>query len=173
MSTAVAYENGPIPIGSGQTISQPYIAAPMAQSLKLQGDERVLEINTGSGYQTALLAELADEVFTVERVEKLSQSAQRTLSQLIYANVSFKVGDDSLGWSEKALFGAILVTAAASTISVKLTEQLGEEGRIVTPVDSPQGQRLICLTAKEKTVNQEDMGGCIFVALIGSHGYQA
>jgi len=167
-----AYEDGPIPIGSGQTISQPYIVALMTQSLQLKGDERVLEIGTGSGYQTALLAELAEEVYTVERVDELSQKARKILSDLDYTNILYRVGDGSYGWPEKAPFDAILVTAAAPAISSQLVEQLGEGGIMVIPVGSLKSQRLTRLTREDGSIHQEDLGGCVFVPLIGNHGYQ-
>ena len=131
---ALAYADEPLPIGEGQTISQPYIVAYMTEALELEGDERVLEIGTGSGYQTAVLAELVSEVWTVEIVESLALRARRTLEGLGYRNIRYKVGDGSLGWPEGAPFDAVIVTAAAARIPDSLQDQLGAGGRMVVPV---------------------------------------
>lgn len=131
---ALAYADEPLPIGEGQTISQPYIVAYMTEALELEGDERVLEIGTGSGYQTAVLAELVSEVWTVEIVESLALRARRTLEGLGYRNIRYKVGDGSLGWPGGAPFDAVVVTAAAARIPDSLQDQLGAGGRMVVPV---------------------------------------
>jgi protein-L-isoaspartate(D-aspartate) O-methyltransferase len=131
---AGAYADEPLPIGEGQTISQPFIVAYMTEALGLRGGERVLEVGTGSGYQTAVLAELAGEVFTIELVETLSLRARATLGELGYGNIQFRVGDGAAGWPEEAPFDAVLVTAAAARVPRRLEEQLGPEGVMVVPV---------------------------------------
>ncbi len=131
-----AYDDEPLPIGEEQTISQPYIVAYMTEALKLEGLERVLEIGTGSGYQTAVLAELAREVYTVELVAGLSERAQSLLARLGYDNIRFRVGDGTFGWAEFAPFDAVMVTAAAAAVPKKLRDQLGESGRMIIPVGS-------------------------------------
>lgn len=129
-----AYSDEPLPIGAGQTISQPYIVAYMTEQVQLQGTERVLEIGTGSGYQAAILAELADSVFTIEIIPELSLQAQQVLKNLGYSNIEFKVGNGYYGWPEKAQFDAIIVTAAPQEIPEPLVEQLKEGGRMIIPV---------------------------------------
>lgn len=168
-----AYENHPIPIGFGQTISQPYIIAKMTETLALKPDHRVLEIGTGSGYQTAILARLAREVFTIERIEALSDQARRILQELGYANVHFRVGDGTLGWPEYAPFDRILVTAAGPQVPPSLAEQLAEGGRLVIPVQSPtaQHQGLYAYTKTEDQLEPLYLGGCRFVPLIGKEGW--
>jgi len=131
---ALAYADEPLPIGGGQTISQPYIVAYMTEALEIEGPERVLEIGTGSGYQTAVLAELAREVWTVEIVEDLAERARATLEALGYGNIRFRVGDGSLGWPEEAPFDAVIVTAAAARVPETLKGQLAPGGRMVVPV---------------------------------------
>ena len=139
---ADAYEDHPLPIGEGQTISQPYIVAAMLEHLSLRPTDRVLEVGTGSGYVTALLSVLCAEVFSVERHAPLAAAAEATLRRLGYSNVSLKVADGSLGWSEHAPFDAILVSAAAAEVPVPLFEQLREGGRMMIPVGSPESQEL-------------------------------
>jgi protein-L-isoaspartate(D-aspartate) O-methyltransferase len=131
---AISYADEPLPIGEGQTISQPYIVAYMTEALELRGGERVLEVGTGSGYQTAVLAEIAGEVCTVEIVESLAARARAVLESLGYGNIRFRIGDGSKGWPEAAPFDAVIVTAAAALMPPALTEQLGPEGRMVVPV---------------------------------------
>ncbi|MCM8800265.1 MAG: protein-L-isoaspartate(D-aspartate) O-methyltransferase [Candidatus Omnitrophica bacterium] len=131
---AFSYDDGPLPIGEGQTISQPYIVALMTELLELKGDEKVLEIGTGSGYQAAILAELAKEVYTIEIIEVLAEKAKKVLKELGYKNIYVRVGDGYLGWPEKAPFDAIIVTCAPSQIPKALIEQLKEGGRLVIPV---------------------------------------
>ncbi|HFE63463.1 MAG TPA: protein-L-isoaspartate(D-aspartate) O-methyltransferase [Caldithrix sp.] len=133
-SRTKAYFDEPLPIGFGQTISQPYIVAYMTEQLELTGDERVLEIGTGSGYQAAVLAELADSVFTIEIVPELSQQAQQVLDRLGYRNIQFKIGDGYQGWEEKSPFDAIIVTAAPEEIPQPLIDQLKVGGRLIIPV---------------------------------------
>jgi protein-L-isoaspartate(D-aspartate) O-methyltransferase len=137
-----AYGDYPVPIGSDQTLSQPYIVALMTEALELRGDERVLEVGSGSGYQTAILAELAREVFTVEVLPELSERARETLARLGYRNVFFRVGDGREGWPEEAPFDGILVAAAPISVPPKLREQLSESGRLVLPVGSSWEQEL-------------------------------
>lgn len=129
-----AYNDEPLPIGSGQTISQPYIVAYMTEKLGLKGDERVLEVGTGSGYQAAILAELTDSVFTIEIIPELSKTAQKTLRRLDYHNIQFKIGNGYYGWAEKSPFDAIIVTAAPENIPETLIEQLRIGGKMIIPV---------------------------------------
>jgi protein-L-isoaspartate(D-aspartate) O-methyltransferase len=129
-----AYRDEPLPIGSGQTISQPYIVAYMTEQLDLEGDERVLEIGTGSGYQAAILAELSDSVFTIEIIPELSEKARQVVESLGYRNVQFKVGDGYQGWPEKAPFDAVIVTAAPDHVPQPLLDQMGTDGRMMIPV---------------------------------------
>jgi len=131
-----AYNDNPLPIGDNQTISQPYIVALMTEALELRGREKVLEIGTGSGYQTAILAELADQVFSIERIAFLASKARRVLDQLKYFNVAIRVGDGTYGWREESPFDAILIAAGAPDIPKKLLEQLKIGGRLVIPVGS-------------------------------------
>lgn len=168
-----AYENHPLPIGFGQTISQPYIIAKMTETLSVSKDCRVLEIGTGSGYQTAILARLARQVFTIERIAELSERARRTLADLGYTNVDFRVADGTLGWPEQAPFDRILVTAAGPQVPPSLREQLAESGRLVIPVQpSPsKHQGLFVFTKKEGELEPLYLGGCRFVPLIGKQGY--
>lgn len=167
-----AYEDRPLPIGHGQTISQPYIVALSTQALALEPGDRVLEIGTGSGYQTAVLAELAGEVFTVERVPELSRQAQRRLARLGYRNVRFKVGDGTKGWPEEAPFSAILVTAAAPQVPKSLVEQLEEGGRLVIPLGGRTSQDLWLLVKRKGRLEREYLCPCTFVPLIGEEGWQ-
>jgi protein-L-isoaspartate(D-aspartate) O-methyltransferase len=167
-----AYEDCPLPIAEGQTISQPYMVAVMTAALCLQGGERVLEIGTGSGYQAAVLAELAGQVYSIERIPILADRAQRTLGRLGYDNVTIRVGDGSAGWPEAAPFDAIVVTAGAPSVPTPLVEQLQIGGRLVIPVGSPHAQTLRRVVRKEQGVDQEELVGCIFVRLVGEHGWQ-
>lgn len=167
-----AYEDCPLPIAEGQTISQPYMVAVMTAALCLQGGERVLEIGTGSGYQAAVLAELAGQVYSIERIPALADRAQRTLGRLGYDNVTIRVGDGSAGWPEAAPFDAIVVTAGAPSVPTPLVEQLQIGGRLVIPVGSPHAQTLRRVVRKEQGVDQEELVGCIFVRLVGEHGWQ-
>ncbi|MFA5118171.1 MAG: protein-L-isoaspartate(D-aspartate) O-methyltransferase [Candidatus Omnitrophota bacterium] len=167
---ASAYADFPISIGEGQTISQPYIVAVMTQSLDLSGAEKVLEIGTGSGYQTAILAELAKEVFTIERLQKLSSHAASTLAEMGYKNIHFLAGDGTLGWQEEAPFDRIIITAASPQIPLPLTEQLIESGKLVLPL-GPQGSQMLTLVKKENhKLESTYICGCIFVPLIGKFG---
>ena len=169
---ASAYEDRPLPIGEGQTISQPYMVAVMTQSLGLKGEERVLEIGTGSGYQTALLAELANAVFTIERIQALIHRAEEILQKLGYENVFFLRGDGTEGWPEKAPFDGIMVTAGAPEIPQTLTSQLAEGGRLVIPVGPRYSQTLYIVTRKGNQFTEEEVTGCVFVPLVGAHGWK-
>jgi len=169
---AQAYEDYPLPIGHGQTISQPYMVAVMTELLELDGDEKVLEIGTGSGYQAAVLAELAKEVYTVERIPELLQRAMETINELGYTNVHFKLADGTLGWPEHAPFDRIIVTAAAPHIPQPLLDQLAAGGIIVIPVGGRYLQTLTKVRKHEDgTVSAEELFGCAFVPLIGEFGY--
>ncbi len=170
-----AYNDNPLPIGEKQTISQPYIVALMTEALELTGRERVLEIGTGSGYQTAILAKLADRVFSVERVAVLAARARKILDQLNCYNVAIRVGDGSYGWKEEAPFDAIITTAAVPQIPRYLVDQLVPGGRLVVPVGSRDIQTLYKLTRPAENpdeIKKEDLGGCRFVSLIGESGWK-
>jgi protein-L-isoaspartate(D-aspartate) O-methyltransferase len=167
-----AYEDRPLPIGEGQTISQPFMVAIMTQSLRLQGSERVLEIGTGSGYQTAVLARMAQSVYTMERLPELIQHAQETLTGLGYRNISFRIGDGSKGWLEEAPFDGILVTAGAPETPRVLKEQLAEGGRLLIPIGPRYSQTLYRITRNGDQFTEEDITGCVFVPLVGDFGWQ-
>lgn len=167
---SVAYDDNPLPIGEGQTISQPYIVALVSESLKLVGNERVLEIGAGSGYQAAILAELTEEVYSVERIATLAQGAERILRKLGYGNVSIKCADGSLGWKDFSPYLSIVVAAAAPEIPEPLIEQLGQGGRIVAPLGGNFSQVLTLLEKKKDKVSQSPICGCAFVPLIGKYG---
>ncbi len=170
-----AYNDNPLPIGENQTISQPYMVALMTAALGLKGPEKVLEIGTGSGYQTAVLAELADQVFSIERIAYLASRARKVLDALNYFNVAIRVGDGSYGWKEESPFYGIIVTAGAPEIPKILLEQLGIGGRLVIPVGDRYSQELMRITRTSKDmkdVNVEDLGACRFVDLIGEHGWK-
>ncbi len=168
-----AYEDHPAPIGEGQTISQPYIVAEMTQALGLAETDRVLEIGTGSGYQTAILAELCSKVYTVERLPGLHAAAVRILAGLGYENVAARCGDGTLGWPEEAPFDAVLVTAGAPVTPPALLAQLALGGRMVIPVGDQHIQSLTRLVRTERGVRSYDLGGCRFVPLLGEQGWKA
>lgn len=170
-----AYYDSPLPIGDHQTISQPYIVALMTQALELKGKERVLEIGTGSGYQTAVLASLADRVFSVERIAALAAGARRILDRLNFYNVAIRVGDGSYGWSDESPFDAIITTAASPDIPQYLLDQLVPGGRMVVPAGGREMQTLYKLTRSKdnpQEIIQENLGGCRFVSLIGESGWK-
>ncbi len=167
-----AYGDFPLPIGEGQTISQPYIVALMTEALELKGKERVLEIGTGSGYQTAILAELAAWVYTIERYASLQNKAREILFELGYKNISFKIGDGTLGWPEAAPFDAIIVTAAAPQIPPPLIEQLAEGGRIVIPVGDEFSQMLVKGVKKGGILHTKNLEPVRFVKLVGEYGFK-
>lgn len=164
----LAYTDQPLSIGQGQTISQPYIVALMTQLLELKGQEKVLEIGTGSGYQAAILSCLVREAYSIERHPRLLEKAKKVFEKLGIKNIQTKVGDGSKGWKEKAPFEAIIVTAAAKKVPEALTEQLAEGGKLVIPTDKRywQVQELIRLTKKGKKLKKESFGGCAFVPLV-------
>jgi protein-L-isoaspartate(D-aspartate) O-methyltransferase len=166
-----AYEDHPLPIGSGQTVSQPYIVAFMLEALALDGSETVLEVGTGSGYLTALLAELARQVYSVERIESLARAADGMLQRLGYGNASLMVGDGSLGLVEYAPFDGIVVSAAAPIIPQPLLEQLVDGGRMVIPVGPAHAQELKLVRKQGGRVTVANLEGCRFVPLIGQQGY--
>ena len=163
-----AYENRPLPIGYGQTISQPLIVALMTQALGLVGDEKVLEVGTGSGYQAALLSHLAGEVFSVERVAQLAQRAQRTLAELGFTNVRVQVADEALGWPEEAPYHGIIVTAGAPRVPQELLKQLATGGRMVIPVGSRDLQELVRVVESPEGPVLTNLGPCRFVPLMGA-----
>ncbi len=163
----LAYEDHPLPIEHDQTISQPYIVALMTEALELKGDEKVLDIGTGSGYQTAILAELAGHVYTIERFEKLSRSASIMLDELGYDNVTYRIGDGTKGWPEEAPFDGILAAAASEKIPPALLEQLAPGGKLVIPVGDMGGQELLVISKDSRgNINRESLGGCRFLPLV-------
>ena len=166
-----AYNDCPLPVGEGQTISQPYMVALMTESLNLRGGEKVLEIGTGSGYQVALLAEIAEEVYTVERFEALSGRAEEVLRSLGYTNVHFKVGDGSEGWVEFSPYDGIIVTAGSPGVPRPLKEQLSEGGRLVIPAGSYYSQSLLVIRKSGGRFSEKDVCGCVFVPMIGKYGW--
>lgn len=167
-----AYSDSPVPIGQNQTISQPYIQALMTQHLALTGSEKVLEIGTGSGYQTALLAQLCREVYTLERWDQLSSTARKLLDSLHIDNVHYLVGDGSKGYSQAAPFDAILVTAACPQVPDPLIEQLDENGRLVVPVGSLHTQDLILLKRVSGRTIRQTICSCRFVPLLGEYAFE-
>ncbi len=167
----LAYCDGPLPIGNGQTISQPYIVALMTELLELTGQERVLELGTGSGYQAAILSLLAREVYSVERHAALAQQAEKVLAQLGYDNVVVSVGDGTLGWPEHSPYEAIIVTAAAPDVPQPLTEQLADGGRLVAPVGSRWSQVLVKVKRQGETLARERLTAVAFVPLVGKYGW--
>jgi len=167
-----AYNDHPLPIGHNQTISQPYIVALMTEALKLTGKEMTLEIGTGSGYQTAILAELSVRVCTIERVRPLMVKARTVLAELGYNNILFKAFDGTLGWKEYEPYDAIIITAGAPKIPQPLLDQLADGGRLIVPVGNRFSQELIKGTRKKGNIIQKNLGGCRFVSLIGVHGWK-
>jgi protein-L-isoaspartate(D-aspartate) O-methyltransferase len=167
-----AYNDYPLPIGEKQTISQPFMVALMTQALELKGDERVLEIGTGSGYQAAILAELTEWVYSIERIRSLANRARRILYELHYYNVEIGITDGTQGWKEKAPFQAITVTAGSPDVPQPLLDQLTMGGRLVVPVGDAFSQTLVRVIRTKKGFKREDMGGCHFVRLIGEYGWQ-
>lgn len=167
-----AYADGSLPIGHKQTISQPYMVAAMSAALELQGQERVLEIGTGSGYQTAILAMLAKRVYSVERIAALAARARKTLDQLQISNVNIKIADGTLGWKDQAPFDGILVAAGAPDVPQEYLAQLAVGGKLVLPVGGFNQQSLIRITRLgEDQFRREELMGCRFVPLIGEAGW--
>ena len=167
----LSYGDSSLPIGHDQTISQPLMVATMTEALGLLGGERVLEIGTGSGYQTAVLAEIAERVFSVERIAPLYRRARSLLEQLGYHRVVLRHGDGTLGWRDQAPFDAIVVTAGAPHVPSELRDQLLVGGRLVIPVGDRSRQELLRITRREGGDEREMLGGCVFVNLIGSDGW--
>jgi len=161
-----AYEDYPLDIGFGQTISQPYIVALTIQSAKIKANDKVLEIGTGSGYQTAILAEIAKEVYTIEIIKTLSDTAEKTLKDLGYENIRFLNGNGYLGWLENAPYDKIIVSAAAKYLPSALVEQLVGGGHLIIPLDIGGWQELLCLTKEEFALKREKLCDCRFVPLI-------
>jgi protein-L-isoaspartate(D-aspartate) O-methyltransferase len=167
-----AYRDSPLPIGGGQTISQPYIVALMTELLQLQVSDKVLEIGTGSGYQAAVLAQIAAEVITVERIPALAKDAFQTLTDLGYENIGVKVSDGTLGWPDEAPYDVIIVTAAAPSIPDPLKEQLADGGRLVAPVGPRRAQTLQRVRRTGDRFHTESLIGVAFVPLVGEYGWQ-
>jgi protein-L-isoaspartate(D-aspartate) O-methyltransferase len=168
-----AYNDHPLPIGHQQTISQPYIVAMMTEALELKGTEKTLEIGTGSGYQTAILADLSRTVYTVERIRPLLENARKLLESQGFSNILFKGNDGTFGWKDFEPYDAIIVTAGSPKIPEPLLKQLSEKGRMVIPVGNHAGQDLIKVTRVGNSFKEENLGGCRFVDLIGTHGWDA
>jgi protein-L-isoaspartate(D-aspartate) O-methyltransferase len=167
-----AYDDMPLPIGHKQTISQPYTVAVMSEALGLTGKERALEIGTGSGYQSAILAELAEWVYSIERIPELAKSAREVLDQLGYDNVAIRVGDGTRGWKSEAPFDCIIVTAGGPQVPEPLLQQLAEAGRLVIPVGDPYTQSLTRVTHRGREFITENLGAYRFVELIGEYGWE-
>jgi len=167
-----AYDDMALPIGEGQTISQPYMVAIMTELLELRGNEKVLEIGTGSGYQAAILAELSREVYTVERIVEVAQRAEERLHFLGYFNIHVRVGDGTLGWPEMALFDRTTVTAGTPKVPPPLIEQLSEEGILVVPVGSRSSQQLLKIKKSKGRLSEEYHTPCVFVPLIGKYSWE-
>lgn len=169
----LAYADEPLPIGEGQTISQPYIVAEMTAALRLTGKEKVLDVGTGSGYQTAILARLCREVLTIERFQSLSADARRRLAAMGIRNVTFLVGDGSLGSPPNAPFDRILSAAASPSVPAPWISQLSEGGIVVLPVGGRYEQELTRVIRVGGSTETEPLGGCRFVPLLGMHGFQS
>ena len=167
-----AYGDYPLPIGEKQTISQPYMVALMTESLELKGNEKVLEIGTGSGYQSAVLAELCDKVYSVERIKSLAVRARKQLDLLGYMNVAIKIFDGTYGWLEYAPYDAIIVTAGAPDIPKIIVDQLSVGGRMVIPIGDEFSQTLVKVEKKKDGITTTNICGCVFVKLVGNHGWK-
>lgn len=167
-----AYEDHPAPIGEKQTISQPYIVALMTEALHLKGKERILEIGTGSGYQTAILAEIAEQVYSIERLPNIAKTARKIIDRLHYTNIVITIGDGTLGWKEHCPYDGIIVTAAAPYAPKPLLEQLEIGGRLVIPIGDESTQDLtVYIRESPENYEKESYGGCRFVKLIGEQGW--
>ena len=167
----VAYENHPVAIGQGQTISQPYMVACMTQALDLKGGEKVLEIGSGSGYQTAVLKALHADVYTMERLPELSDRARENVERAGFTGVHYRVGDGTRGWPEEAPFDRVIVTAGAPTMPVSLVQQLREGGSMVIPVGGEDEQELLLVRRAQGRVTRDRICSCIFVKLLGDEGW--
>ncbi len=167
-----AYGDYPLPIGEGQTISQPYIIAEMTQALALKGDERVLEIGTGSGYQAAVLAAIAHRIYTIERNSTLFLNTKKLFDRLKYHNIVTRYSDGTLGWKQESPFDAIIVTAGGKEIPEPLIKQLSLGGRLIMPVGDHLSQELIIIKKTNSGIITKNLGGCRFVKLIGRHGWK-
>ena len=167
-----AYEDTPLPIGNGQTISQPYIHAHYLELLNLKGTEKVLEIGTGTGYQTALLAQLVPQVYSIERIAALSDQAKVNLEKLGFTNVSLCVGDGTLGWPAHAPYDAILVSAGSPSVPQPLLDQLATGGRVLIPEGDLETQHLMVYTRRGERIDKREVAPVRFVPLIGSHGWE-
>jgi protein-L-isoaspartate(D-aspartate) O-methyltransferase len=168
-----SYQDAPLPIGEKQTISQPYMVAVMSEALMLDGTETVLEVGTGSGYQAAVLALLAERVFSLERIPSLARSARKALDSNGFSKVNIRLADGTLGWLDKAPFDAIIVTAGAPQVPQEYLKQLAVGGRLVIPVGDRESQVLMRMTrVGENDYKEEKMLGCRFVPLIGNHGWK-
>ena len=167
-----SYNDHPLPIGEGQTISQPYIVALMTDLLGLSGKEKVLEIGTGSGYQAAILAELGREIYTVERHKLLAERAEKVLKELNYQNVKVLVGDGTKGWKEFSPYQRIMITASAPDVPQPLFEQLDEMGKLVIPIGGRWSQDLTLIEKRKGKMIRKSICGCVFVLLIGEYGYK-
>jgi protein-L-isoaspartate(D-aspartate) O-methyltransferase len=168
-----AYGDFPLPIGENQTISQPYIVAEMTQALQLNNNDRVLEIGTGSGYQAAILAEIAYRVYTIERLHSILLKTRMIFDKLHYHNIVTRYSDGTTGWVDESPFDAIIVTAGAPSIPHALVHQLTVGGRLVIPIGDSFSQDLIKIHKDERGVHKTNLGGCRFVKLIGEHGWRA
>ena len=166
-----AYGDFPLPIGEEQTISQPYIVAEMTQALQLGPDDRVLEIGTGSGYQSAILAEIVFRVYTIERINSLYIKTRKLFDTLNYHNIVTRYADGTLGWEDQSPFDAILITAGAPKIPQSIVAQLALDGRLVLPVGDQHSQELVKLYRDKQGLNKHSLGGCRFVKLVGEHGW--
>lgn len=166
-----AYDDNPLSIGCGQTISQPYMVALMTECLELKGNEKVLEVGTGCGYQTAILAEIAKEVYSVERIEELAKGAKEKLDSLGYKNIKIKIDDGTLGWKEFAPFDAIIVTAGSPNIPKELFGQLTKSGKMAIPVGNTFSQMLTLVEKENNKMKTKDLCPCVFVPLIGKEGW--
>lgn len=162
----LAYEDSALPIGHGQSISQPYMVAAMTQALELRPSARVLEVGTGSGYQTAVLAELVDRVYTIERIPELADDARRLLTAIGYENIEFRIGDGARGWMDEAPFDGILVTAAAAEVPAALLEQLRQKACLVIPVGGPPDQDLYQIRREGDAYERRFITRCRFVPLV-------
>jgi protein-L-isoaspartate(D-aspartate) O-methyltransferase len=167
-----AYDDGPLPIGEDQTISQPYVVAFMTELLELKGDETILEIGTGGGYQTAILCELAKKVYSIERFASLARQAEQNLNSLGYQNFEIKVADGSIGWKEVSPFDAIMVTAACPEVPKQLFEQLKENGRLVLPLGDRYLQTMTRIRKIQGRQQIEEFFACQFVPLVGKYGWK-